>query len=142
MQTSNDNNREDNSFNSVLCIASSEQTATEKDEDFNSNLNSSITSTDQDQGRPDLEDYGTMMAIIYSMVKRDYTMQVDVLRLLLATTIARRFLTYRALQDRIVSSLNLKSSLEALETYCKMWSLRPFVDDDMVRRAWNLVPGR
>ncbi|KAG6402283.1 hypothetical protein SASPL_139161 [Salvia splendens] len=142
VQTSNDNNREDNSFNSVLYIASSEQTATVKDEDFNSNLNSFITSTDQDQGRPDLEHYGTMMAIIYSMVKQDYTMQVDVLRLLLATTITRRFLTYRALQDRIVSSLNLKSSQEELETYCQMWSLRPFVDDDMVRRAWNLVPGR
>ncbi|XP_042015167.1 uncharacterized protein LOC121763257 isoform X2 [Salvia splendens] len=119
VQTSNDNNREDNSFNSVLYIASSEQTATVKDEDFNSNLNSFITSTDQDQGRPDLEHYGTMMAIIYSMVKQDYTMQ-----------------------DRIVSSLNLKSSQEELETYCQMWSLRPFVDDDMVRRAWNLVPGR
>ncbi|KAG6404642.1 hypothetical protein SASPL_136894 [Salvia splendens] len=143
VQTANDNNREDNSFNSVLCIASSEQTATEKDEeDMSSNLNSFITSTDQDQGRPDLENYGSMMAFIYSMVKQDYTMQVDVLRLLLATTITRRFLTYRALQDRIVSSLNLKCSQEELETYCQMWSLRPFVDDDMVRRAWNLVPGR
>ncbi|XP_042011560.1 uncharacterized protein LOC121760027 [Salvia splendens] len=120
VQTANDNNREDNSFNSVLCIASSEQTATEKDEeDMSSNLNSFITSTDQDQGRPDLENYGSMMAFIYSMVKQDYTMQ-----------------------DRIVSSLNLKCSQEELETYCQMWSLRPFVDDDMVRRAWNLVPGR
>ncbi|KAL1542461.1 hypothetical protein AAHA92_26556 [Salvia divinorum] len=119
VQTSNANNRGDISFNSVLCIASSEQTANEKDEeDISSNLNSFITSTDQDQGRPDLEDYGSMMAIIYSMVKQDYTMQV-----------------------RIVSSLNHKSSQEELETYCQMWSLRPFVDDDMVRRAWNLVPG-
>ncbi|XP_047955182.1 uncharacterized protein LOC125201207 [Salvia hispanica] len=120
VQTSNDNNRKDSSFNSDLCIAASEQTATEKDEeDISFYLNSFITSTEQDQGRPDLEDYGSMMAIIYSMVKQDYTMQ-----------------------DQIVSSLNLKSPQEELETYCQMWSLRPFVDDDMVRRAWNLVPGR
>ncbi|KAK6144776.1 hypothetical protein DH2020_021596 [Rehmannia glutinosa] len=55
------------------------------------------------------------MAIIYSMVKQDYTMQV-----------------------RIVSSLNHKSSPGELETYCQMWSLRPFVDDDIMHKAWSL----
>ncbi|KAL8517990.1 hypothetical protein ACS0TY_009329 [Phlomoides rotata] len=63
------------------------------------------------------EDFATAMAVIYSMVKQDYTMQVQ-----------------------IVSSLNHKSSPGELETYCQMWSLRPFVDDDMMHRAWRLVP--
>ncbi|KAL1548136.1 hypothetical protein AAHA92_16411 [Salvia divinorum] len=117
MQTSSDNDREDISSNSVLCIASTEQTANEKDEDdISCNFNSLHTV----QGRPDLaEDYGSMMAIVYSMVKQDYTMQA-----------------------RIVFSLSHKSSQEELETYCQMWSLRPFVDDDIVSKAWNFTPGR
>lgn len=65
------------------------------------------------------EDFASAMAIIYSMVKQDYTMQVQ-----------------------IVSSLNHKSSPGELETYCQMWSLRPFVDDDVMHRAWRLVPKR
>ncbi|XP_042056495.1 uncharacterized protein LOC121801101 [Salvia splendens] len=94
VQTSNDNNREDISSNSVLCIASTEQTANEKDEKC-------IV-----QGRPDLAGCVSMMAIVLSMVKQDYAMQ------------------------------------EELETYCQMWSLRPFVDDDIMRKAWNFFPGR
>ncbi|KAL3645613.1 hypothetical protein CASFOL_010793 [Castilleja foliolosa] len=66
--------------------------------------------------KPEVTDYAVMMAIIYSMVKQDYTMQV-----------------------RIVSSLNHKSSEGELDTYCHMWSLRPFVDDDMMHKAWKLV---
>ncbi|KAG6431432.1 hypothetical protein SASPL_109511 [Salvia splendens] len=107
VQTSNDNNRVDNSSNSVLCIASTEQTANEKDEKC-------IV-----QGRPDLADSGSMMAIVYSMLKQDYTMQA-----------------------RIVCSLSHKFSQEELEIYCQMWSLRPFVDDDIMRKAWNFFPGR
>ncbi|KAL0297850.1 UNVERIFIED_CONTAM: hypothetical protein Scaly_3081000, partial [Sesamum calycinum] len=103
--------------------ASIVQTAKEKYEDINHNLDSVITSSDteevplSDLSTPKVTDYATMMAIIYSMVKQDYTMQV-----------------------RIASSLNLKSSPGELETYCQMWSLRPFVDDDMMHRAWSLVP--
>ncbi|CAI9767477.1 unnamed protein product [Fraxinus pennsylvanica] len=41
--------------------------------------------------------------------------------------------------ERIVRSLNLKSSPGELESYCLMWSLRPFVDDDIIREAWSLV---
>ncbi|XP_051135350.1 uncharacterized protein LOC127254332 [Andrographis paniculata] len=66
---------------------------------------------------PRVTDYAAMMAIIYSMVKQDYSMQV-----------------------RIVSSINFKTSPEQLETYCQMWSLRPFVDDEVIREAWALVP--
>ncbi|KAL0403475.1 UNVERIFIED_CONTAM: hypothetical protein Sradi_1988300 [Sesamum radiatum] len=103
--------------------ASIVQTAKEKDEDINHNLDSVITSSDKEEvpllelSAPKVTDYATMMAILYSMVKQDYTMQV-----------------------RIASSLNLKSSPGELETYCQMWSLRPFVDDDIMHRAWSLVP--
>ncbi|KAG6428341.1 hypothetical protein SASPL_112592 [Salvia splendens] len=55
VQTSNDNNREDISSNSVLCIASTEQTANEKDEKC-------IV-----QGRPDLAGCVSMMAIVLSL---------------------------------------------------------------------------
>ncbi|XP_057797095.1 uncharacterized protein LOC131013101 isoform X2 [Salvia miltiorrhiza] len=117
VQTSKAKGGDDISFNSDSCITSSLQTAKEKDEDISCNLDSCITSIDQE--RPDVADYASMMAIIYSMVKQDHTMQV-----------------------RIVSSLNHKSSQGELETYCQMWSLRPFVDDDIMHKAWNLVPGR
>ncbi|XP_011084335.1 uncharacterized protein LOC105166611 isoform X2 [Sesamum indicum] len=103
--------------------ASIVQTAKEKYEDINHNLDSVITSSDKEEvplsdlSTPKVTDYATMMAIIFSMVKQDYTMQV-----------------------RVASSLNLKSSPGELETYCQMWSLRPFVDDDIMHRAWSLVP--
>ncbi|GER45125.1 major surface glycoprotein G [Striga asiatica] len=65
----------------------------------------------------EVADLAAMMAYVYSMVKQDYAMQV-----------------------RIVSSLSYESLLSGeLETYCKMWSLRPFVDDDIMRKAWELV---
>ncbi|KAK6137968.1 hypothetical protein DH2020_028289 [Rehmannia glutinosa] len=101
--------------------ASVVQTAKWKDEDVNHNFDSFITSNDEeevpssDPSKPEVTDYATLMAIIYSMVKQDYTMQV-----------------------RIVSSLNHKSSPGELETYCQMWSLRPFVDDDIMHKAWSL----
>uniref|UniRef100_A0A803LFU6 X8 domain-containing protein n=1 Tax=Chenopodium quinoa TaxID=63459 RepID=A0A803LFU6_CHEQI len=52
------------------------------------------------------------MAVIYSMVKQDYTMQ-----------------------EKIVSSLNLKSSTSELDSYCKMWMLRPFIIDDIIHQT-------
>ncbi|CAI9296116.1 unnamed protein product [Lactuca saligna] len=62
-------------------------------------------------------DYATMVALVYSMVKKDYLMQ-----------------------EKIVSTLNLKTSSEELETYCLMWSLRPFVNDEIMQKAWRLIP--
>ncbi|KAA8546637.1 hypothetical protein F0562_003132 [Nyssa sinensis] len=64
-----------------------------------------------------IADYAVTMGVIYSMVKQDYTMQ-----------------------ERIVSSLNIKSSSGELETYCLMWSLRPFVNDEIMLEAWKLIP--
>ncbi|KAJ9692746.1 hypothetical protein PVL29_011707 [Vitis rotundifolia] len=62
-------------------------------------------------------DYAAMMGIIFSMVKQDYVMQ-----------------------ERIVSSLNLKSLAGELESYCLMWSLRPFINDEIMHQAWKLLP--
>lgn len=56
------------------------------------------------------------MAVIYSMVKQDYVMQ-----------------------EKIVSSLSFKSSSGELESYCLMWSLRPFINDDIIRQALKQV---
>ncbi|KAH6806393.1 hypothetical protein C2S51_031224 [Perilla frutescens var. frutescens] len=111
---------------SLLGVAASiVQTSKVRHEDISCNLDSCITSSDQEESpspavsRPEVADYASTMAIIYSMVKQDYTMQA-----------------------RIASSLNHKSSQGELETYCQMWSLRPFVDDEIMRKAWNLVPNR
>ncbi|CAK9136116.1 unnamed protein product [Ilex paraguariensis] len=67
--------------------------------------------------KPEVTDYAAMMAILYSMVKQDCIMQ-----------------------EKIVTSLSLKSSSEELESYCLMWSLRPFVDDEIMCEAWKLLP--
>ncbi|KAI3517247.1 hypothetical protein L1887_16460 [Cichorium endivia] len=67
--------------------------------------------------KPEVVDYATMVAVIYSMVKKDYVMQ-----------------------EKIVSTLNLKTTSGELETYCLMWSLRPFVNDEIMHQAWRLIP--
>ncbi|XP_028077083.1 uncharacterized protein LOC114279094 isoform X1 [Camellia sinensis] len=67
--------------------------------------------------KPEHTDYAAMMSVIYSMVKLDYIMQ-----------------------QRIVSSLNLKSSSGELESYSLMWSLRPFINNDIMHQAWRLIP--
>lgn len=41
-----------------------------------------------DLSKPEVVDYATTMAIIYSMVKQDYTMQVITLRLPLFTSLS------------------------------------------------------
>ncbi|KAF3341785.1 hypothetical protein FCM35_KLT00423 [Carex littledalei] len=61
--------------------------------------------------------YATMMMVIYNMLKLDYTMQ-----------------------ENIVRSLSLNTSLSELETYCQMWDLRPYVDDNMMRHVWKSMP--
>ncbi|GLT68143.1 hypothetical protein SLA2020_404010 [Shorea laevis] len=65
---------------------------------------------------PQMTDYAALIAMIYSMVKQDYVMQ-----------------------EKIVTSLSLKSSQGELECYCLMWSLRPFINDQIMRQAWSLV---
>ncbi|XP_050205431.1 uncharacterized protein LOC126655342 [Mercurialis annua] len=63
-----------------------------------------------------MTDYAVLMGIIYSMVKQDY-----------------------AMQEKVVMSLNLKSLSEEMESYCLMWSLRPFVNDEIMNQAWKLI---
>ncbi|KAK4760915.1 hypothetical protein SAY87_005808 [Trapa incisa] len=65
---------------------------------------------------PEHTDYAAMMAVIYNMMKQDFLMQ-----------------------ERIVSALNLKLSSGELESYCLMWSLRPFINDDIMHEAWKLI---
>ncbi|OMP01698.1 hypothetical protein COLO4_11665 [Corchorus olitorius] len=65
---------------------------------------------------PEVTDYAALMGIIYSMVKQDCVMQ-----------------------DKIVTSLNLKSTTGELESYCLMWSLRPYINDQIMQLAWKLV---
>ncbi|KAI8018903.1 hypothetical protein LOK49_LG04G03193 [Camellia lanceoleosa] len=66
--------------------------------------------------KPEVTDYAAMMGIIYSMVKLDYIMQ-----------------------EKIISSLNLKSSSGELESYSLMWSLRPFMNDEIMHQAWRFI---
>ncbi|XP_010426483.1 PREDICTED: uncharacterized protein LOC104711481 [Camelina sativa] len=65
---------------------------------------------------PEVTEYATLIAVVYSMMKQNYTMQ-----------------------EKIVRSLSLKSSSDELETYSLMWSLRPFVEDEIVNRAWKWI---
>ncbi|XP_006404119.2 uncharacterized protein LOC18021315 [Eutrema salsugineum] len=65
---------------------------------------------------PGVTEYGAVIAVIYSMVKQDY-----------------------AMQEKIVRSLSLKSSSGELETYTMMWSLRPFVEDEIMNKAWKWI---
>ncbi|CAN4117172.1 unnamed protein product [Withania somnifera] len=64
----------------------------------------------------EITDIAIMMAVVYSMVKSDYTMQ-----------------------EKIVSSLSLISPSGELESYSSMWSLRPYIDDEIMHKAWKLV---
>ncbi|KAL9246194.1 hypothetical protein vseg_019759 [Gypsophila vaccaria] len=58
----------------------------------------------------------SFMAVMYSMVKQDYVMQ-----------------------ERVVSSLGLTTSPGELDSYCLMWSLRPFVNDDVIHEAIRCI---
>ncbi|KAL2555518.1 hypothetical protein Fot_00257 [Forsythia ovata] len=92
-------------------------------EHINGNLDSYLSTYEKEEkplsdlSKPEDTDYAAMMAVLYGRVKQEYIMQ-----------------------ERIVGSLNLNSSPGELESYCMMWSLRPFVDDDIMLEAWSLVP--
>ncbi|KAG4395097.1 hypothetical protein GLYMA_20G162400v4 [Glycine max] len=64
----------------------------------------------------DVPHLAMVMAFIYSMVKQDYLMQ-----------------------EKIVSALDVKMPSEELESYCQMWSLRPFINDEIVHQAWEHI---
>ncbi|OAY33538.1 uncharacterized protein LOC110629873 isoform X1 [Manihot esculenta] len=63
-----------------------------------------------------MTDYAALMGSIYIMVKQDYMMQ-----------------------ERIVTSLNLTSSSGEMESYCLMWSLHPYINDEIMQQAWRLI---
>ncbi|KAG2329506.1 hypothetical protein Bca4012_020934 [Brassica carinata] len=65
---------------------------------------------------PEVTEYATVIAVVYSMVKQNYVMQ-----------------------ENIVRSLSLKTSFDELDTYTMMWSLRPFVEDEIMNRAWKCI---
>ncbi|KAF8104899.1 hypothetical protein N665_0166s0080 [Sinapis alba] len=65
---------------------------------------------------PEITEYATVIAVVYSMVKQNYVMQ-----------------------EKIVRSLSLKTSFDELDTYTMMWSLRPFVEDEIMNRAWKCI---
>ncbi|XP_030538991.2 uncharacterized protein LOC115747087 [Rhodamnia argentea] len=103
--------------------AANEYLLPSQDEDIDDKLMGEVISADKegtassDSGRPDLTEYATMMGIIYSMIKQDFVMQ-----------------------EKIATALNLKLSSGELETYCTMWSLRPFIDDEIMHQAWSFIP--
>ncbi|KAL6277431.1 hypothetical protein ACE6H2_021032 [Prunus campanulata] len=94
-----------------------------QDDSFADRLNEEASTDDKEEitsSRPKrnkVTDYALRMGIIYSMVKQDYMMQ-----------------------ERVVSALNVKSSSGELESYCLMWSLRPFIDSEVMDHAWKLIP--
>lgn len=66
--------------------------------------------------QPEVTEYASLIAVVYSMVKQNYVMQ-----------------------EKIVRSLSLKTSFDELDTYTMMWSLRPFVEDEIMNRAWKCI---
>ncbi|KAH9664171.1 FAD-binding protein [Citrus sinensis] len=117
-------------------VSSAIQTATEClppawDNDFSNGLDVRATNDEEDikssdLQEPEMTEIAAMMGIIYSMVKKDYAMQLTIIITLL--------------QEKIVISLNLKSLSVELESYCLMWSLHPFINDEIMHRAWRLIP--
>lgn len=108
-----------------------------------------------------MTDFAALMGIVYSMVKQDYVMQVinfwyTFFHILLWSNAPKSLASWcwtfwsfcnstidnftTLLQERIVTTLNLKSLSGELESYCLMWSLRPFINDEIVHQAWRLIP--
>ncbi|KAL6225025.1 hypothetical protein ACLB2K_003878 [Fragaria x ananassa] len=66
--------------------------------------------------RNEVSDYAVLMVVIYSMVTQEYMMQ-----------------------ERVVSALSLKLSSGELDSYSLMWSLRPYIDEEIMGHAWKLI---
>ncbi|OVA06817.1 hypothetical protein BVC80_8723g22 [Macleaya cordata] len=66
--------------------------------------------------KPSVSDYATMMGSMYIMLKQDYIMQ-----------------------EKIISSLELYPSSEELESYSLMWTLRPYIKDEIIHEAWRYI---
>ncbi|XP_025692778.1 uncharacterized protein [Arachis hypogaea] len=83
---------------------------------FSHSQNTDCTNTEEKKSS-DVTHFASLMAILYGMVKQDYLMQ-----------------------EKIVSALDLKVPSEELQSFCEMWSWRPFIDDDIMHQAWKLIP--
>ncbi|RZC49180.1 hypothetical protein C5167_017605 [Papaver somniferum] len=67
--------------------------------------------------RPSISDYATIMCSIYNMLKQDY-----------------------AMQEKITSSIEIcHPSSEELGSYSTMWTLRPYIQDEIISEAWKLI---
>ncbi|KAJ0253725.1 FAD-binding protein [Hirschfeldia incana] len=95
-------------------------TTTQLDVDSGDELEQ-VTSDEENESvhfpqEPEVTEYATVIAVVYSMVKQNNVMQ-----------------------EKIVRSLSLKTSFDELDTYTMMWSLRPFVKDEIMNRAWKCI---
>lgn len=60
----------------------------------------------------EISDYVAMMSVIYSMLSQDY-----------------------AMQEKVVSDLQLNTPSETLQSYSLMWTLHPFIDERIINKA-------
>ncbi|MED6107986.1 hypothetical protein PIB30_019213 [Stylosanthes scabra] len=88
----------------------------EENAGFSHSQNTECTTTEEKKSS-DVTHLASLMALLYSMVKQDYLMQ-----------------------EKIVSALDIKVPSEELQSFCEMWSWRPFIDDDIMHQAWKLIP--
>ncbi|KAJ0231426.1 FAD-binding protein [Hirschfeldia incana] len=103
----------------ALAIETATKLSTQVDEESNDELRQ-VTSDEEETvpfaQEPEVAEYATVIAVVYSMVKQNFVMQ-----------------------EKIVRGLSLKTSFDELGTYTMMWSLRPFVEDEIVNRAWKCI---
>nr|VDC99175.1 unnamed protein product [Brassica rapa] len=104
----------------ALAIDTATKLSTQLDEESSDDLRQ-VTSDEENETvsfaqEPEVTEYATVIAVVYSMVKQNYVMQ-----------------------EKIVRSLSLKTSFDELDTYTMMWSLRPFVEDQIMNRAWKCI---
>ncbi|CAN7051932.1 hypothetical protein IGI04_027461 [Brassica rapa subsp. trilocularis] len=104
----------------TLAIDTATKLSTQLDEESSDDLRQ-VTSDEENETvsfaqEPEVTEYATVIAVVYSMVKQNYVMQ-----------------------EKIVRSLSLKTSFDELDTYTMMWSLRPFVEDQIMNRAWKCI---
>uniref|UniRef100_M4CG49 DUF7795 domain-containing protein n=1 Tax=Brassica campestris TaxID=3711 RepID=M4CG49_BRACM len=104
----------------ALAIDTATKLSTQLDEASSDGLRQ-VTSDEENETvsfaqEPEVTEYATVIAVVYSMVEQNYVMQ-----------------------EKIVRSLSLKTSFDELDTYTMMWSLRPFVEDKIMNRAWKCI---
>jgi len=69
-----------------------------------------------DDHKLEISDYVAMMSVICSMLRQDY-----------------------AMQEKVVSDLQLNTPSETLQSYSLMWTLHPFIDERIINKALTWV---